>query len=153
MTSSVSHIVVDEHFFTTLFQFIEICGHLSMHSSRKVLSQHFNWVKSGLWLGHHETSILFFFSHSVVDLLVCLGSLSCCTTQFWPSRSCWTDGITFNSRILWYAEEFVVNSMTAKCPGLVAAKQAQIITLNHCGWQMVWEVSVSYTHLTLPTKA
>ncbi len=42
--------------------------------------------KSGLWLGHSKTLILFFLSHSEVDLLVCLRSLSCCITQV-PLRS------------------------------------------------------------------
>ena len=37
--------------------------------------------RSGLWLGHSKVFILFFFSHSEVDLLVCFGSLSCCRTQ------------------------------------------------------------------------
>uniref|UniRef100_A0A3P9BP32 receptor protein-tyrosine kinase n=1 Tax=Maylandia zebra TaxID=106582 RepID=A0A3P9BP32_9CICH len=32
------------------------------------------------------------------------------------------------SKILWYTWEFMVDSMTAKCPSPVAAKQAQIIT-------------------------
>ncbi len=36
--------------------------------------------KSGLWFGHSKILILFFLSHSEVDLLVCLGSLSCCIT-------------------------------------------------------------------------
>ncbi len=34
--------------------------------------------KSGLWLGHSKTLNLFFLSHSEVDLLVCLRSLSKC---------------------------------------------------------------------------
>uniref|UniRef100_A0A8C4S1M4 NAD(+) kinase n=1 Tax=Erpetoichthys calabaricus TaxID=27687 RepID=A0A8C4S1M4_ERPCA len=38
--------------------------------------------------------------HSIVDLLVCLGSLPCCMTQFQPSFSCHTNGLTFDSRIL-----------------------------------------------------
>ena len=33
-------------------------------------------LRSGLWLDHFKTLILFFFTHSVVDLLLCLGSLS-----------------------------------------------------------------------------
>ncbi len=37
--------------------------------------------KSGLWLGHSKTIILLFLNHSEVDLLVCLGSLSCYITQ------------------------------------------------------------------------
>ncbi len=37
--------------------------------------------KSRLWLGHSKSLILFFLSHSEVNLLVSLGSLSCCITQ------------------------------------------------------------------------
>ncbi len=47
--------------------------------------------KSGLWLGHSKTLILFFLSHSEVDLLVCLGSLSCCITQVRLSLRSQTD--------------------------------------------------------------
>ncbi len=47
--------------------------------------------KSGLWLGHSKTLILFFWSHSEVDLLVCLGSLSCCITQVRLSLRSQTD--------------------------------------------------------------
>ncbi len=51
--------------------------------------------KSGLWFGHSITLILFFLSHSEVDLLVCLGSLSCCITQVRFSLRSQTDGRTF----------------------------------------------------------
>ncbi len=51
--------------------------------------------KSGLWFGHSKTLILFFLSHSEVDLLVCLGSLSCCITQVCLSLRSQTDGRTF----------------------------------------------------------
>jgi len=44
-------------------------------------------------------------------------------SQFQPSFSCGTDGLTFDSRILWYPEEFMVDST-----GPVAAEQAQIIS-------------------------
>lgn len=43
----------------------------------------------------YSTLTLFFFSHSIVGLLLCLGSLSCFMTQFGPSLSCQTDGLTF----------------------------------------------------------
>ncbi len=47
-------------------------------------------VKSGLWLGHSKTLISFLLSYSEVELLVCLGSLSCCITQVLLSlRSNW----------------------------------------------------------------
>ena len=99
---------------TTLFQFIEVCRHSFMKSSFKVLLQHFN---------HFEVS----YSH--VDLLVPLGSLSCCMSQFGPSFSCCTYSLTFNPTILCYTEEFMVNSMTVGFPDTVAKKQAQIISL------------------------
>ncbi len=44
--------------------------------------------RSGLWLGHSKVFILFFFSHSEVDLLVCFGSLSCCRTQVQMAGHC-----------------------------------------------------------------
>ncbi len=55
--------------------------------------------KSGLWFGHSKTLILFFLSHSEVDLLVCLGSLSCCITQACLRLRSQTDGWTFSFRI------------------------------------------------------
>ncbi len=57
--------------------------------------------RSGLWLGHSKVFILFFFSHSEVDLLVCFGSLSCCRTQVRFSLRSRTDGRTLSFRIFW----------------------------------------------------
>lgn len=74
-------------------------------------------------MGHFNTLIFLFFSHSVEDLLVCLGPLSCCTTQFGPSVSGQTDGLKCDSRIFWYTGKFTVDSMTARCPDMTA-KQA-----------------------------
>ena len=129
--SSVSHMVVeglgcDPLFFPTLLQIIEVC---SIGLCTALLRSHHSILvslRSGLWLNHCNTLILFFFRHSVVDLLLCLGSLSCWWASF--SFSCRTDGLTFDSRILWYPEEFMVDSMTARCPGPVAAEQAQMIS-------------------------
>lgn len=56
-------------FFTTLLRLIEVCGDCIVHSSLKILPQHFNLFKPGLWLGHCNNTILFFF----IDLLLCLG--------------------------------------------------------------------------------
>lgn len=63
---------------------------------------------SGLWLGHCNTLMLFFIGHSVADLLLCLGKLSCCITQFEKSFSCQKDGLIFESRVLCYTDEFIV---------------------------------------------
>lgn len=52
---------------------------------------------SNLWLGHRNKLIVsFFFSHSFINFLLCLGSSSCCMTQITPSLSCWTLGLTFD---------------------------------------------------------
>lgn len=39
-----------------------------------------------------------------------------------PSFSCQADTLTFDSRIVWYAEKFTVDLVTAGCLSLVAAK-------------------------------
>lgn len=56
----------------------------------------FNWG-SGLWLGQSRVWI----HHSLVVLLECFRSLSCCITYFWPSFSFLTDGRRFPSRTCW----------------------------------------------------
>lgn len=76
----------------------------------------------------HLYSSFFFFTNFAVDLLPCLGSLSVCIPQFCPSLSFWTDGLTFDSRILLHTKEFIGRPSGPRCPGAVAAKQAQIIT-------------------------
>lgn len=89
---------------------------------------------------HHSISIRLTFEpwfYSVVDLL--LGSLSCCMTQFYSDFSCWTDGLLFDSRIMWYTE-FIVDSITARCPCCGAAKQAQIVTHPPPCWQLIWDI-------------
>ncbi len=57
--------------------------------------------KCGLWLDHSKTLILFFLSHSEVDLLLCLGSLFCYITKVRLSLRSQTDGQTFSLRIFW----------------------------------------------------
>ncbi len=85
--------------------------------------------KPRLWLDHSKTLILFFLSHSEVDLLVCMGSLSCCITQVRLSLRSQTNSRIFSFRIFWYSAEFMVPSIMASRPGPEAAKQPQTITL------------------------
>ena len=54
-------------------------------------------------------------------------------TQFQPNFSCQTDDLTFDSRTLWYTEEFVVD---AGCPGPVADKPKSS-ALHHRASQLV----------------
>lgn len=57
-------------------------------------------------------------------------------TQFQASFRCQSGNLTFDFRILWYTEELTLNSMTARCPGAVAA----IITTPPSWWQLLWSV-------------
>lgn len=42
-------------------------------------------LTSGLWLGHCNTMILFFFSYSVIDLLLGFGSFDWCMITLWTN--------------------------------------------------------------------
>ncbi len=82
----------------------------------------------------------FLFSRSVVDLLVCLGSLSCCMTQLWPNFSCQTDALTFDSGILWDTEEFMrLNDceVPRSCGYKTCPKSS---ALHQHVWLLVWVV-------------
>jgi len=92
----ISLIIVEEFFLTLLYTVVGICICTALLRSHHSISI---GLRSGLQLGHCNTLILFFFSHSLVDLLVIFGSLSSCITQFWPSFSCRTDGLTFDSLV------------------------------------------------------
>ncbi len=126
MTLSVSHIILEEFWPTLFYNIAPVYWGLWAFVYAQLSPQHFSqdelWTLTGL-LQHLYS---FLFSHSVVGLLVCLGLLSCCITQLF---SCRTDVLTFDSRILWYihsyTEEFMVDSMTVRCPGPAATKQAQ----------------------------
>lgn len=107
-----------QHCFS-LFMFKGICLFTALLGSCHSISIE---LKSGLWLFHSNSLFFFFFSHSYVKLLLCLGSLSCCMIHFQPRLSCWTDGLTLVSIIFWYKVEFIIFSMTTS---FVAA---QIIT-------------------------
>jgi len=97
--------------FTTFHHFFEICGPLLMHSSLKVMPPHFHqgeaWTLTGS--ARHLDSVIF-------QLFCCRfagvqRSFFCCMAQFQQSFSCRTDGLTFDSRILWYIKKFMVHLM------------------------------------------
>lgn len=81
-------------FFTELFQCIEVF----------IYAHHFIQVE--VWSLTGPTLIPFFFNHSVVDLLLCIGSLAYCANHFWLSFSCRPDDPICDSNILWYRELF-----------------------------------------------
>lgn len=77
-------------------------------------------LKSALYDCNTLILFLFLFNDSVVDLLLCLQSLSCCMIHF--QSSCQTDGFKFDYRILWCAEEFMADSITARTATLKSRK-------------------------------
>lgn len=88
----------------------DTCGHLFMHSSLKFPPWCFDQVK------------VFFFSNSVIELLLYLGSLSYCTSQIGPSLSCQTDGLKFD--LIWSQRSSV------------AAKQPKSSPLHYRAWKI-----------------
>lgn len=109
---SVSHIVMDSLFFTTLPRIIEVCGHSFMYSSFNVKPQSFNLMEA-IDSFHSQP-----FCCRFVAVLWIVGY---CMIQCWSSFSCQI----FDSRIL---RSWSLNTMSATCPGPVAGKQAQIMT-------------------------
>lgn len=83
-----------------------------MHSSLKFPPWCFDQVK------------VFFFSNSVTDLLLYLGSLSYCTSKFGSSLSCQTDGLKFNFNTLVYRRVYQTT------------KQPKSSPLHHRAWKI-----------------
>ena len=99
-----------------------------MHSSLMIPSQHSNQVEVWTLTGPLQHLESFLFQTFCCRFAAVFGIIVLLMSQYQPSFSCRTDGLTFDSRILWYPEEFMVDSMTARCPGPVAVKQVQIFT-------------------------
>lgn len=82
----------------------------------KAWTQH---LKSGFWHRPRTTSILFLWSNSEVDFLVCFEALSCCIIQLHLSFMFQTDWWTFSIRIFLETAKFVVpSSWTISLPQL-----------------------------------
>ena len=101
-------------------------------------------LRSGLYLAHYNTLIRFFFRHSVADLLLCLGSLSC----WWPSFSQALAVRQMASHLtLKYFGIQRSSWSTARCPSPVA------VILHHRVWQLVWSVCADMLCLILSKRA
>lgn len=131
VASSVPHMMNFVSLFFPVFpQFFVVCRISFIYSSPSTAFQSsgsldFGWVMATPWW-------IFFSNHSVVTLLSFLGSLFWCMKKFQQNFSCQTDGFTFDSRILWYGEEFMVDSKSTRCPGPVAAHKPKSTPLYHC---------------------
>lgn len=118
-----------------LYQFLTCCGGMLAHSS---LLHPFSSLKCAAFihaqLSHGATTapqtqsvcntwILLFFSHFIGKLLLSFGSLPSYMTQTCPRFCCWTDGLTSDSRMFWYTEDFMVKLVTTRCQIPVCAKK------------------------------
>ncbi len=115
--------------------------------------------KSGLWLGHSRTVTELLWSHSFVNLAVCLGSLSCWKVNLRPSLRSWALWRRFSSRISLYLAAFIFPSIATSRPVPAAEKTPPqhdaATTMLHC-WDCIGQVMSSAwfsPHIPLRIKA
>ena len=114
---------------TELLQLRDICGLSCMNGLLQILPHHLSWVNAWTSTLHSKMQNLFCFIQSVVDVLVCLGSSSCCMIHFLLSFSSQTDVLTFSCGISECNPKFMVPSTMASRPGPEAAKQPQTMII------------------------
>lgn len=124
-------------YYNKLVYFIQVCRHLFRHSSFKV-AQHFNQAVA--WTGSLQHLHSFILSHSFGDLLLCLGLLSVASSSC-SSVSCLTHKLTFDFRLLWFTEEFVIDvrKMCASLPN-----KSTSLPLHRHAWRLVRGVCCFY---------
>jgi len=129
---SVSHIVVEEFWPTLLYNLTSVYWGFSgvnfctalLRSQQSISIR----LMSGLWPDRCNIVFLFFFSHSIEDLLLCLGSLYCCMAKHWKSFGLHKDGLTFYSRIVLYTEKLNVDLNDCKMSRSCGSNQVQVIS-------------------------
>ncbi len=94
----------------------------------QLLPHHFNLIKVQTLTRLFQNINFIILFYSLVERLVCLGSLSCCMACFLLRLSSRTDVLIFSFRICWYNSKFIVPSMMASRAGPDAAKQAQVLS-------------------------
>ena len=87
-------------------------------------------LRSGLWLDHLRRWILFFWSHSVMDVLPCLDSLSCCINKLLLSFNWWTHVHQFCGGLVNFGNDFLLHDKWSRHWGSKAIA-------NHC-WKTFW---------------
>lgn len=81
----------------------------------------------------HSCTALSWCHHSTTN------SLPSYMTQTGPRFYCWTDGLTSDSRMFWYTEDFMVKLVTTRCqiPVCAKKKKAPKISPPPLCWQSV----------------
>ncbi len=90
------------------------CGGILVHSPLQITNRFSIRFRSGLWLGHSKTSIIFWWSHSFVDLMY---ALCCCRAERWSSSEAWRFCAIFNSNIIpstWLRPQFQLKKNNPK---------------------------------------
>ena len=85
--------------FTKLFQFSKILGVSRVNCSLNVMPQNLNGLRSGLWLGHSKTQIIFLLKPFCCWFTSCFGSLSCCIIHPQLNFTWWWDELKFPYKI------------------------------------------------------
>ncbi len=86
-------------------------------------------LETGYWLGHSRTLKCFLWSHSLVALAVCSGSLSCWKTQPRPIINSLTDGRRLLAKIWRYMDPYIFPSIRCSRPVPFAEKHPQSMML------------------------
>ena len=84
-------------------------------------------LKSGLIEDHGRTVILFIWSHTVTDLDVCLGWLSCWKVNLRPWSRFYVNNCRLSSKILISSSDFIIPLIAINCPVPLELKWAQSI--------------------------
>lgn len=119
MTISLSHTSLRRNFgplvFTTLLNFIQVCRHSCLHSSLKVLWHDF--IQAEVWIltGHLQLAPRLF---SFSSIFAAVPEIIVLSVAVWQMAS----------HMIWYGEEFMVDSLTTRWPGPIAGAYSQILT-------------------------
>lgn len=123
-------------FFRKLAQLIEVCG-LSFIQSVFRIDRMSVELRSGLWLGQCNTMFLFL----------------CCVWHYCPvanpSFGCQTDSLPFHTRIIYYTEEFIFNSLTVMCPNLWLQNKPKSMCLTVAMKSLCWDAEFGFCLLCL----
>ena len=102
--------------FTKLFQFSKILGVSRVNCSLNVMPQNLNGLRSGLWLGHSKTQIIFLLKPFCCWFTSCFGSLSCCIIHPQLNFTWWWDDLKSPIKCLYKPGSFYINDSTLWLP-------------------------------------